>query len=383
MIPEKPYQKSPSGGDSFQPSNPPPAPGDESGLVPADLLDDILAAFSDYGILVLDAEGCILYANSGAQAIYGYPKSELFGRSARDILETPSLAETEHLEDLLTQSNESGRLEFDLPQERKTGEVFPARVRFHPCHRQTGATIVLISELETQVGIEQLKRDFLSLVSHELRTPLTSIKGASSMLHTGALGELSPEQQRFLGIIDRNCERLNHLIASLLDLTRLEAGRLRLRRASVNVDKLLREAERHVGEQYASKQIELQHVESPEPVHVHADPARLEQVLLSLLDNAFKFTPNEGRVRTAITATEKEVVIEVSDSGIGIPAEEQGRIFEKFYQVDFSLTRAAGGAGLGLYMARRLIKAHRGRIWVKSAPGQGSSFCVALPRMPS
>jgi PAS domain S-box-containing protein len=382
MVPRNPDQESPGpGGPSELPKDSLPIGGDSSPIT-ARFLDDILGAFSEYAIFVLDAKGRILYANPGVETVYGYENAEVLGRWGKEILETPSLEEMDALEDLLSRSDESQKLEFDLPQKRKNGEVFPARVRFHPCHHDPEASIVVVTELETQADIEQLKRDFLSIVSHELRTPLTSIRGATSMFQTGGLGTVSPEQQQFLSIIGRNCERLSHLIVNLLDLTRLEAGRLRLRLAPVNVDKLLREVARLVAEQYAEKKIQLEHAQCTDLVHAQADAVRLEQILFCLLDNAFKFTPSKGRVRTAVTATDQEVRIEVSDTGIGIALQDQNRIFEKFYQVDASLTRVAGGSGLGLYMVRKLAKMHRGRVWVKSAPSQGSTFYVALPRTP-
>lgn len=215
---------------------------------PAHLCQYIIDAFSEYAVFILDGEGRITYADRSAEVMYGHSRAEMIGRLGTEILEIPALASTERLEDLLGGSVESGKLEFDLPQKRKSGEVFPARVRFHPGAKENGATVVLVTELEPQSGVEQLKRDFLTLVSHELRTPLTSIKGAASMLRSGGLGKPSPEQQQFLSIIERNCDRLNHLIASLLDMTRLEADRLWLHCESVNVDKMVREVGRLVSE---------------------------------------------------------------------------------------------------------------------------------------
>jgi two-component system phosphate regulon sensor histidine kinase PhoR len=347
------------------------------------LLEDILAAFADVAIFILDREGKIVYASAGAEVIYGYERAQLPGRQGHDIFETPTLSQMEELEELLYGCDRERHLEFDIPQRRKNGEIFPARVRFHSCPSSQDATVVVVDELENEASIDQLKRDFLSLVSHELRTPITSIKGAASMLLTGGLGTVTLDQERFLTIIERNCDRLGHLVSSLLDMTRLEGGKLALRLSTVNIEKLLREVAHQVREMYAPKCVNLEMGNPSEPVYVEADPVRLEQVFLHLLDNAFKFTADGGWVVTRITTAEDEIRIEIADTGVGIPPEDTNRIFHKFFQVDSSLTRVAGGAGLGLYMAKKLIKMHHGRIWVKSRPGKGTSVFLGLPRKKS
>jgi two-component system phosphate regulon sensor histidine kinase PhoR len=343
------------------------------------LLEDILSAFGEVGIFILDREGMIVHATAGAVTMYGYELSELLGRRGHDILETPTLSQPEELEEILHGSDREQHLEFDIPQRRRNGEIFPARVRFHSCPSGEDATVVIVDELQNEASIDQLKRDFLSLISHELRTPITSIKGAASMLLTAGLGAITPEQERFLTIIERNCDRLAHLVASLLDMTRLEGGKLVLRVGTVNVEKLLREVALQVREMYSAKRINLETVKPAEPVSVEADPIRLEQVFLHLLDNAFKFTPDGGCVVTRIEPGEAEVRIEIADTGVGIPPEATNRVFHKFYQVDSSLTRVAGGAGLGLYMARKLVKMHHGRLWLRSNAGKGTSVFLALP----
>jgi PAS domain S-box-containing protein len=358
------------------PRQPPVAPGPR-------LLEDILSAFGDVGIFILDRDGTIIHATAGAEEMYGYEIPEILGRRGQDILETPNLSQMEELEEILHGSDRERHLEFDIPQRRKNGEIFPARVRFHPCPSGDDATVVIVDELQAEASIDQLKRDFLSLVSHELRTPITSIKGAASMLLTGGLGSVTPEQERFLTIIERNCDRLAHLVASLLDMTRLEGGKLILRLSTVNVEKLLREVALQVREMYTAKRINLETAQTSEPVSVEADPIRLEQVFLHVLDNAFKFTPDGGCVVTRIESAESEVRIEIADTGVGIPAEASNRVFHKFYQVDSSLTRVAGGAGLGLYMAKKLVRMHHGRLWLQSNAGKGTSVFIALPRKKS
>ena len=245
--------------------------------------------------------------------------------------------------------------------------------------------------------LDRLKSNFLATVSHELRTPLTSIIGYAEMLETGIAGALNAEQQDFVATIHGKGDQLLQLISSLLDLSKLEQGVMTLHRETVEPGALLAEVAKTMVPAAHRKSITLETQQEQHLPFVDADPVRLRQVLFNLAENAVKFTPEGGSVRFRAEATELEpegddalgavlmaapqraVALSIEDTGIGMPANELARIFDAFYQVDSSSTRAHGGTGLGLSIVKRLVDAHGGTVRVESEPGRGTRFIVILP----
>ncbi|MFO0556322.1 MAG: HAMP domain-containing sensor histidine kinase [Polyangiaceae bacterium] len=243
--------------------------------------------------------------------------------------------------------------------------------------------------------LDRLKSSFLATISHELRTPLTSIIGYSEMLAEGMCGPLTKEQLEFVQTIRQKGDQLLKLILSLLDLSKLESGTLRMHPITLPVEAVLRDALSTIGPAASKKGVRLTLDPVPALPHLRADPDRLRQVFVNLVDNAVKFTPSGGEVALAARLAEapaddgpgmvllapvrREIEIRVRDTGIGVPQHERGRIFDPFYQVDQSSTREQGGAGLGLAIVKRLVEAHQGRIRVEENRPQGAVFVVTLP----
>ena len=242
--------------------------------------------------------------------------------------------------------------------------------------------------------LDQLKSNFLATVSHELRTPLTSIIGYSEMLAEGLAGPLAPEQQDYVRTIMEKGVSLLGLITSILDLTRIEAGKLKLFPEPLDLPDLLDNALSCVRPQALKKGLELSLAVAEGLGRPELDREKLRQCLVNLLANAVKFTGEGGRVTVEARRAERIPAaakgrfdgpdgyfeLRVADTGIGIPPEQQARIFETFYQVDGGSTREFGGAGLGLSIVRSYVEAHGGEISVWSAPGQGARFTLLLPR---
>ncbi|MGH7606735.1 MAG: sensor histidine kinase, partial [Gemmatimonadales bacterium] len=228
------------------------------------------------------------------------------------------------------------------------------------------------------------KDQFLSNISHELRTPLNSIIGFTDLMLTQDLGggPLSDQQRDFLETVARNGRNLLELINELLDLQRIAAGRMALRVEPVDVAALLAEATGSVRAQAHQRRHELVVTPAPDGLCVHADRGRVRQVLLNLLSNAIKFTPDGGRITVAAGPVNggTAVRVAVTDSGIGIAAEDQAKLFQEFVQLDASASRKYEGTGLGLALSRRLIELHGGAIGVESAMGRGSTFWFTLPQ---
>jgi two-component system phosphate regulon sensor histidine kinase PhoR len=221
-----------------------------------------------------------------------------------------------------------------------------------------------------------VRRDFISNVSHELRTPLASLKALTETLQTGAL-EDPPAARRFLQRIETEVDALTQMATELLELSRIESGQVPLARRPVEPARLLRIATDRMHAQAERARLNLDCACPPGLPHVHADPARIEQVLVNLIHNAIKFTAPGGHILVSAAPSGEFVQFSVTDTGIGIPSEELARIFERFYRVDRS--RTGGGTGLGLSISRHIVEAHSGRIWATSEEGCGSNFLFTLP----
>ncbi|MDQ3785191.1 MAG: response regulator, partial [Actinomycetota bacterium] len=235
----------------------------------------------------------------------------------------------------------------------------------------------LVVDITHHKKMERLKNEFTSVVSHELRTPLTSIRGALGLLAGGAVGPLPDKAQRMLTIASSNAERLVRLIDDILDIDRMESGNLKLEHRPCNVAELLSRAGDEMGAMAQDAGINLS-VGLPN-LALEADPDRVMQVLTNLLSNALKFSPPESTVSLGARAKGNDVLFFVKDEGRGISADKTETIFSRFQQVDSSDSREKGGTGLGLAICRNIVAHHGGRIWVESAPDQGSLFCFTLP----
>jgi signal transduction histidine kinase len=247
---------------------------------------------------------------------------------------------------------------------------------FHLATEQTARLTALNAELQRA---NQHKAEFLANMSHELRTPLNSILGFSQLLLEGDGGELSNDQKQDVDIIQQNGRHLLSLINDLLDISKLEAGKAQLHRGEVDVDGLIDECVGSVGSLAKTKRLELSASVAEDVGPVFADGPKLKQVLLNLLGNAIKFT-EAGSVRVSAERQGSDLRISVRDTGIGVPPEDIERIFESFQQGKSGMSGKYQGTGLGLAICRQLVEMHGGRIWVKSSPGQGSTFTFTIPQ---
>ena len=224
--------------------------------------------------------------------------------------------------------------------------------------------------------LETVRRDFISNVSHELRTPLASLKALTETLRDGAL-EDPKAARRFLGRIETEVDALTQMATELLELSRIESGQVPLERKAVPAAALLLSAVERMRTQTERAGLVLRLDTTQDMTEVWADQPRLEQVLVNLIHNAIKFTRPGGEVVLSAQTEADFVRFSVRDSGVGIPAEDLERIFERFYKADRA--RSGGGTGLGLSISRHLVEAHGGRIWVESMEGQGSTFFFTIP----
>jgi two-component system sensor histidine kinase BarA len=237
--------------------------------------------------------------------------------------------------------------------------------------------------------LDRMKSTFLATMSHELRTPLTAVIGYAEMLGTGLAGELTHEQRDYVGIIREKGDTLLQLISSVLDVGMIQAGRVRLGVAPFPVTELMRGALTSLKPQAQKKGVQLELLAPAPDFQASVDRVKLRQVLVNLLGNAVKFTPPGGRVTLSCAPPSaggplgvEAYQLVVEDTGPGIPAEHQGRVFEAFYQADGSRTREHGGVGIGLAVVKGYVEAHGGRVELGSEPGQGCRFTLHLPVQP-
>jgi two-component system phosphate regulon sensor histidine kinase PhoR len=282
------------------------------------------------------------------------------------------------LQSLVSQSLETGR------QQHSEVELVPMRryVSAVATPLLGGGPPGVLLTLHDLTGIRQVettRREFVSNVSHELRTPLASLKAMVETLEAGALEE--PRVARdFIGRIHREIDRLNSLVGDLLELARLERGQTGLRLSPVDLGPLVDEVRGQFEARATAKAIALEAALPDGLPRVEGEPDRLRQVLVNLLDNALKFTPEGGHIKISASAKGQAVEISVSDTGTGIPAEHLPHIFERFYKVDRS--RRDQGIGLGLAIAKHIVLAHGGELRVESQEGRGSTFSFTVPRAP-
>jgi signal transduction histidine kinase len=257
-------------------------------------------------------------------------------------------------------------------------------------HRFTGlqGSIVDLEKANEELRkIDAMKSEFVSIASHELRTPLAAIKNAVQLMLSGKTGEINENQTKFLSMAERNINRLTNILNDLLNLSRIESGKIELKFEKVDLKGVLELTASSLTPQADVKSIQIE-VEVPEQLPtVHGDQEKIEQILTNLIGNSIKFTPEGGRILITAKLFLKEregaygdfVAVSVKDTGIGIPPEHLESIFEKFHQVESSLHRSVSGTGLGLAITKGLVEVHQGKIWVESEVGNGSTFTFTLP----
>lgn len=343
----------------------------------------ILATVAD-GIITIDAEGVVQTFNQAAETIFQYPAAEVVGRNIEMLM--PEHYAAEHSAYLKHQRSTSPSGVINLGREvegrRKDGSVFPldlaiSRMDLGGKRYYTG----IVRDITERQQMDRMKNEFISTVSHELRTPLTSIRGALGLLTGGAMGELPEQSMQLLRIAGNNTERLLLLINDILDIQKIESGKVVFKFARLAVLPFLQQAlADNAG--YASEHgVEFVLADGIDDTHVFADQDRLMQVLNNLLSNAAKFSPEGARVEIRVARHQGTVRISVTDFGPGIPEDFRDKVFSKFTQSDSSDTWAKGGTGLGLSIAKLIVERHGGRIGFDSRVGLGSTFYFDLPEL--
>ncbi|MDR3476587.1 MAG: ATP-binding protein [Gammaproteobacteria bacterium] len=336
----------------------------------------------DYAIMMLDTEGKINTWNTGAERIYGYIADEIVGQPFSKFLsEEGSKAYRPSNE--LDIANKAGRFEEECWHVRKDGSRFFANVVITALYDSNNNLIGFVNfsrDLSERIKIAKIKKEFVSVVSHELRTPITSIRGALGLILGGSVGEFSEKSKKLLDIANQNCERLLLLINDILDIEKIEEGKMVFQFNFFDIEKIVLESI-NANKIYAEKfGIKLDLVKTVSNCIVNVDADRLMQVLSNLFSNAVKFSAKDGYVDVEISEVNNFVRVSVTNRGQGIPLEFQAQIFQKFSQADTSNTREKGGTGLGLSISKAIIEKMHGILNFRSLPSGETTFYFDLPR---
>jgi PAS domain S-box-containing protein len=332
------------------------------------------------GIISLNPSGTIEAMNGAAARMFGYEPEELKRRDVGLLFEiAPDRGAVETFLKRLRRRSAEGRID-EFIARRKDGALMPCEVAISPMELATGTFYVaVVRDVSERKQIEQMKTEFVSTVSHELRTPLTSIAGSLGLIAGGAAGQLPDRATRLVDIALANSKRLVRLINDILDIEKIESGKLHFEIQELPLRPFLEQAIA-ANQGFAEEhRVELELGRVPDGAAVMADGDRLMQVLTNLLSNAAKFSPEGECVRVTVHPLDRRWRIDVADKGGGIPEEFRKRVFEKFAQADSSDTRAKGGTGLGLSIVREIVTRLGGDVSFETAEGIGTVFHVDLP----
>jgi PAS domain S-box-containing protein len=364
-------------------------------------------------ILEVDSEGKIALINETAERLFGYSRDELMGLNVETLV--PATMRKQHVKHRTSYATHPQMRPMgtglELHAQRKDGSLFPVEISLSPNPGEEGGRVIaLVRDISARKQVEdrlraiqeqytaelasknlqlearnldieranRLKSEFLASMSHELRTPLHTVIGFSELLTEELEGPLNDKQKRFLGHILQDSRHLLELINGILDLSKIEAGRLELQKEQIDFAGCLDEVIAGIGQQASAKNIQVE-IRNHFRGSLYADRTRVKEILYNLLSNALKFTPDRGRVWVEAITHGQELHVTVGDTGIGVPEQEQSTIFEKFYQVGSTTKGTREGTGLGLPITQKLVELHGGRIRLESKPGEGSRFSFTLP----
>ena len=339
-------------------------------------LTSILSYMTD-GVLATNRRGQIIMVNEMAAKQLNVNPDEVLNTSILDLL---SLGDDYDLRSLITEVPE-----LTIDSQDENGEYISLRVRFALIRRESGfisGLVAVLHDTTEQDKEERERRLFVSNVSHELRTPLTSVKSYLEALDDGALSE--PVAPDFVKVSLNETNRMMRMVTDLLSLSRIDNETSQLEIELTNftafITFILNRFDKIKSQsQEDTKKYELIREYPITPIWVEIDTDKMTQVIDNILNNAIKYSPDGGKIKVGMKTTDAQLIISISDEGLGIPKKDLPRIFDRFYRVDKARSRAQGGTGLGLSIAKEIVKQHKGFIWAKSEYGKGSTFTIVLP----
>jgi PAS domain S-box-containing protein len=334
-------------------------------------------------LIFISLDRYILAANKRFQELFGVPVEQITGQRLEDsgTLFDQVFSEARELYELFLASSANTTQDYDRFVVQNWPQARELQLYSTPVRDEQGflGRLFVFRDVTHEREVDRMKTEFVSLVSHELRTPLTSIKGYTELVLDGDAGEINEEAQEYLGIVFNNAERLVALVNDLLDLSRIESGRIQIKSEPVDLNDIVQivvvSLQQKIKEKGQSLAVDI----DPQATQVVGDRDKLVQALTNYVSNAYKYTPAGGDIRLVVSKQGNFARTSVRDTGYGISSEDQARLFTRFYRVDNSMTREIGGTGLGLSIVKQLIELQGGEIFVESALGKGSTFSFTVP----
>ena len=334
-------------------------------------------------LVLVSSEQRVLDINRRFVELFGVPAERLAGQHLEDTrtLFDQVFAGADELYELTLASSADTERDYTRLVTQNWPQVRELQLYTTPIRDDKGylGRLFVFRDVTHEREVDRMKTEFVSLVSHELRTPLTSIKGFTEMVLDGDAGEINEEVEEFLGIVYNNAERLVALVNDLLDISRIESGRIQLKLEPVDLNEIVQAVSATMQQKITEKEQTLSVDIAPGAAQVLGDKDKLVQVLTNYVSNAYKYTQAGGDIRIDISKQDDFAHIAVIDNGFGISPEDQKQLFTRFYRVDNSMTREVGGTGLGLSIVKQIIELQGGEVGVESAPGEGSTFSFTVP----
>lgn len=356
----------------------------------------LVESIQDYAIFMLDSSGHVASWNKGAQKLKGYTPSEIIGKHFSTFYTAEDMRRNKPAREL-EKAIQDGRIEDEYWRVRKDGSRFWANVVITALRDDDGELVgfakvtrdltdrksheVALKKTNAELkALNDAKNEFIAIASHQLRTPATGVKQFLGLLIEGYAGDLTKTQEQFLQRAYDTNSRQIELVNSLLRVAQLDAGKVVLSKSSTDIARMISEiAEEMKGTVEARHQTMRVETEAEKPVPAVVDPARFRMVLENLMDNASKYTPDGGAITVCADIQNGELCVSVHDTGVGIAAESQSKLFTKFSRIPNSLSDTVDGSGLGLYWVKKIVELHDGVIEVVTNDGEGSTFTLRLP----
>ncbi|MEA4847995.1 MAG: ATP-binding protein [Clostridiaceae bacterium] len=333
-------------------------------------IETILTNMTD-GIIAVSPEGIVIHANPAAYKIFNIDKEDLYNRNFDDAAEKLELGMT--FNDILNDSDKNYNI---LNINDLIIKI--SVVQIMNDHNEAEGAMLVLQDVTEQEKLDKMRKEFVANVSHELRTPLTTIRSYTETLLDGALDN-KEYTVNFLTVINSESERMTRLVKDLLQLSKLDYDKMEWNMKSLNILNIVRDCVVKMEMAAKQKSQSLTFEALGELCEINGDKDRIEQVIINIIGNAIKYTPEKGIIKVTAKRSENNVEVRIADSGMGIPKEDLPRLFERFYRVDKARSRAMGGTGLGLSIAKNIVEAHKGSIRIESEYGKGSEVIISFP----
>jgi PAS domain S-box-containing protein len=342
-------------------------------------IDNIVHNMAE-GMVVVDAEGRIILVNQTAESLLGVTRDDV-GKLLKDVVKDEHLLTVTRKISVESDAVVEKDIEFYSGSEATKRVLRTSSAVVEDPNGHTVGMVTTLNDITRQKEIEKMKAEFVANVSHELRTPLVAIEKSVSLILDKSAGDISDTQKQFLTIADRNLKRLSLLINDLLDLAKLEAHRMQLKRQLVNLGQVIDDAAGTLDNWAKTKAVTIEKQVAPGLPMISIDQNRIIQVLINLIGNAIKFTPQQGVITVSCGQAPGADMIEirVKDTGVGIPPEDLVKIFDKFYQTRERPSSDISGTGIGLTIVKEMVELHGGKVWAESEHGHGAAFIFTLP----